>query len=91
MILGLGGSLNVVFVLLFTDRREGFLIQGGYIAVVTAMVVTGLLLVWFLDHPYENDSGSIAPDEMRRSIEIMGLELRRYYDLAPPDGRPETA
>jgi hypothetical protein len=86
--LGLGAFITVAFALFFADRREGFIVQASLIAAITALVVSGLLLVWFLDHPYENSSGSIKPDEMERELAIVQAEHR---DVAPPcdeDGRP---
>jgi hypothetical protein len=74
LILGLGGAVSIGFVLLFTDRREGFFVQASLMAAVCAMVAASLLLVRFLDHPYENQSGSVEPTEMERSIAIMQEE-----------------
>ena len=86
--LGLGALTTVGFALFFADRREHFIVQGTLIAAITALVVSGLLLVWFLDHPYENRSGSIKPDEMERGLVIIEAE---HKDAAPPcdeDGHP---
>jgi hypothetical protein len=46
-------------------------VQTALAAAVTIMVVTGLVLVWFLDHPFQNSTGSIKPVEMERSIDQM--------------------
>jgi hypothetical protein len=73
-ILGLGAVLTIGFALLFADRREGFLVQGVLIASVCGLVSAGLLLVWFLDHPYADQSGSIKPTEMERSLAIVEHE-----------------
>jgi hypothetical protein len=84
----LGAFITVGFALFFADRREHFIVQGSLIAAITALVVSGLLLVWFLDHPYENRSGSIKPDEMERQLVIVEQEHR---DVSPPcdaDGHP---
>ena len=76
----------------FTDRREHFIVQGSLIAAITALVVSGLLLVWFLDHPYENQSGSIKPDEMERQLVIVESEHRHVAvpcdEAGNPVGRP---
>jgi Protein of unknown function (DUF4239) len=77
----LGAFITVGFALFFADRREHFIVQGSLIAAITALVVSGLLLVWFLDHPYENQSGSIKPDEMERQLVIVESEHR---DVAVP-------
>jgi protein-S-isoprenylcysteine O-methyltransferase Ste14 len=80
-VLGLGAVVTVGFALFFADRREHFIVQGSLIAAIAALVVAGLLLVWFLDHPYENQAGSIKPTEMRRQLVIVESEHR---DVAPP-------
>jgi hypothetical protein len=77
----LGAFITIGFALFFADRREHFIVQGTLIAAITALVVSGLLLVWFLDHPYENRSGSIKPDEMERQLVIVESEHR---DVPPP-------
>ena len=57
-LLGLTATLTIGIALLFADRREDFIVQGSLIAAVAALVTSGLLLVWFLDHPYEDQAGS---------------------------------
>jgi hypothetical protein len=71
IILILGGLLTVSFVLLFTDRREDLLVQASLMGVVAAIVTASLLLVWFLDHPFENQNGSIRPVEMERMLQTI--------------------
>ncbi len=89
-ILGLGAALTIGFALLFADRRENFLVQGSLIAAITGLVTAGLLMVWFLDHPYADASGSIKPIEMERQLEIVEHEQREH--VVPPcnsAGEPE--
>jgi hypothetical protein len=86
--LGLGAFITIGFALFFADRREAFIVQASLIAAIAALVISGLLLVWFLDHPYENQSGSIKPDEMERELAVVQAEHR---DVTPPcdeDGHP---
>jgi hypothetical protein len=71
VVLLLGGLVTIMFVALFADRSESAGIQAALIAGVAVMVVAGLLLVRFLDHPYEGTSGSIEPKEMKRTISIL--------------------
>lgn len=74
-ILGIGAVLNIAFVLIFVDRRsEALGTQFALIAGVTAIVVAGLLLVWFLDHPFRDADGSIQPVEMERTMQAMAQE-----------------
>ncbi len=79
--LGFGAFVTIGFAFFFADRREGFIVQGSLIAAIAALVISGLLLVWFLDHPYENSSGSITPDEMERQLVIV---QREHKDVVPP-------
>ena len=53
------------------DRREGVVIQSVTIGFVTTLVTAGLLVVVFLDHPYADQSGSVEPTEMRRTLELI--------------------
>lgn len=86
LILGLGGLATVAFVLIFTDRREAFAVQACMIAAVAAMVSASLVLVWFLDHPYEGGTGSIQPKEMERSLGQMEEELGTARPPCAEDG-----
>jgi hypothetical protein len=80
-ILWLGAALTIGFPLLFADRRESFLVEGSLIAAIAALVTAGLLLVWFLDHPYADQAGSIKPAEMGVSLGIVEDE---QPDVTPP-------
>src|SRR5512132_1536665 len=88
LFLGLGAFVTVGFALFFADRREHFIVQGSLIAAIAALVVSGLLLVWFLDHPYENRSGSIKPDEMERQLVIVEDEHKNAVPPCDEDGQP---
>jgi len=88
-ILGIGALLNIAFVLLFLDRRgESVLTQCILMAAVTAVVVAGLLLVWFLDHPYEDANGSVKPVEMEHTIRSLQNEHPELKPLCDGDGAP---
>ena len=71
VVLGLGAALVIAYMCVQADRREGALIQAIPIGFVTAMVIGGLLVVAFLDRPYEDETGSIRPTEMRRTLALM--------------------
>jgi cytochrome c biogenesis protein CcdA len=90
-VLGLGAIVTVGFALFFADRREHFIVQGTLIAAIAALVVSGLLLVWFLDHPYENRAGSIKPDEMERQLVIIENEQSKLTPLCDEAGNPVAA
>jgi hypothetical protein len=87
-VLGLGAFVTIGFAMFFVDRREHFIVQGSLIGAITALVVSGLLLIWFLDHPYENQSGSIKPDEMERQLVIVEAEQVSAPQLCDAQGHP---
>jgi hypothetical protein len=87
----LGAIVTIGFALFFADRREHFIVQGSLIAAITVLVVSGLLLVWFLDHPYEDSSGSIQPDEMEQQLSIVEDEERRVTPPCDAGGEPIPA
>jgi hypothetical protein len=53
------------------DRREGLLTQSIPIGFFSALATAGLLIVFSLDHPYANEIGSIAPNEMRLTVALI--------------------
>lgn len=81
-VLVLGASLTLGYMVVQADRREGLLIQSIPIGFVSALATAGLLIVFSLDHPYTNDIGSIAPNEMR-----VTLGLIDHGGVAPCDER----
>ncbi len=88
-ILLLGGAITVLFVLSFADSRERFLVQALMIGAVTAIFVSSILFVDFLDHPYENTPGSIKPVDMTKTLALMNADQKasgRSIDV-PCDAR----
>jgi Protein of unknown function (DUF4239) len=90
LILIIGAVVAVASVCFFADPRERAVTQAGMIAAVAIIVVSGLVLVRFLDKPYEDVSGSIKPTAMTRTLEQMerdhrerGQAVVRCADLTP--------
>ena len=71
LVLGLGAALVIGYMLVFADPRERFVIQAMMTGAVTTMVVSGLLIVGFLDTPYGDRSGSIRPTETERTLQLI--------------------
>jgi len=88
LVLLLGGSVAVTLQLSMTDRRERFAVQGTMIAGVAAVVAAGLLLVYFLDHPYQRHVGSVEPGEIRNTLVMMHAQAPGLALPCRPDGRP---
>ena len=71
LVLGIAASLTLAYMCVQADRREGPLIQAIPIGFVSAVATAGMLVVFFLDHPYTNESGGIAPTEMQRTLAVI--------------------
>jgi hypothetical protein len=80
----LGGALVVVYMCLYADPAEPAVVQSLMIGAVTTMVVAGMLVVWFLDRPYENASGSIKPTAMTLTLQQMEATSGAADTGAPP-------
>ncbi len=93
IILAIGAVVSVAYVWLFADPGERFLVQAAMIGSVTALVTASLLVVNFLDRPYQNGNGSIFPVEMTRSLRVMEEHKNIAGPLRPPCsplGRPTS-
>ncbi len=91
-VLILGALLTVGWIVLGADRRGSFVVQACAVASVAAMATATLLLVWFLDHPFANETGSIQPIEMEETLRVIAEETHaERIDVTPPcseDGNP---
>jgi hypothetical protein len=76
LILIIGAVVVITSVALFADPKEAAVTQAALAAGVAIIVVSGLVLVRFLDQPYEDKSGSIKPTAMERSLVLMEREHR---------------
>jgi len=88
LVLVLGGVVAVVLQLAMADPRERLAVQCGMIAGVAAIVAAGLLLVWFLDHPYEGHTGSIQPTDMQRTLTEVRAAHPRLEASCSAEGVP---
>ena len=76
LILIIGAVVVIASVALFADREEAAVTQAAMVAAVAIIVVSGLVLVRFLDKPYEDRNGSIKPRAMERTLAQMEREHR---------------
>ena len=94
-VLILGALLTVGWIVLGADRRGSFVVQASAVASVAAMATATLLLVWFLDHPFADESGSITPIEMEEVLRVIEEESHAEgVDVTHPcteDGDPLSA
>jgi hypothetical protein len=70
-----GGCVAVALQLGMADPRERLRIHGLLLAGLASVVAAGLLIVYFLDHPYQPHSGGIQPNAMQHAVAMMeGLQ-----------------
>jgi hypothetical protein len=84
LILIIGAVVVIASVALFADREEGPVTQAAMVAAVAIIVASGLVLVRFLDKPYEDKSGSIKPTAMERTLAQMEREHRERGQAVIP-------
>jgi hypothetical protein len=74
LILIIGAVVVIGSTALFANREETPVTQAAMASAVAIIVVSGLVLVRFLDKPYEDNSGSIKPTAMERTLAQMERE-----------------
>jgi hypothetical protein len=65
-----------VYMLFFADSGERAVVQGLLMGTVVSVLVTMLVLLQFLNHPFHPGVGGLRPDAMRRTLIILDEELR---------------
>jgi len=65
------GCMAVALQLGMVDPRERLRIHGPMIAAMASVVAAGLLIVYFLDHPYQGHVGDLEPTAMRRTVALI--------------------
>jgi hypothetical protein len=83
-----GGCVSVALQLGMVDPRERVVVHGLMLAGAASVVTACLLIVYFLDHPYQRHTGGIQPSAMRHTLVQMrnldpGLRL-----ACTTNGRP---
>jgi hypothetical protein len=66
-----GGCVAVAMQLSMADPRERVQVQALMVAGLASVVAAGLLIVYFLDHPYQRHAGGIQPTAMRQVLVMM--------------------
>jgi len=68
-------ALIVLYMLFFADSGERATVQALMMGTVVAVVVSTLLLLQFLDHPFHDGVGGLRPDAMQRTLKVIDQEL----------------
>ena len=93
LVLFLSAGILFAFMLFFADRGERVLVQGTMMGGVAVLVSSLLLLLWFLDHPYDGGAGSLQPVAMQSTLDVMQSNTgiaARIDDLCDANGAPRA-
>jgi hypothetical protein len=80
LVLALIAALIVVFMMLFADSNERAFVQAVQIGTVVAVMIATLLVIRFLDDPYNPGLGSLRPTAMTRALAVLDQERRIVGD-----------
>jgi hypothetical protein len=80
LILIIGAVVVIATVGFFANSEERRVTQAVMVAGIAVIVVSGLILVRFLEKPYEDKSGSIKPTAMTRTLAMM----QQHVGDSPP-------
>jgi hypothetical protein len=83
------GCISVALQLVIVDPRERLRGQGLLVAGVASVVAAGLLIVYFLDHPYGRHTGGIEPSAMEQSLVLTEKLEPKVRPGCSPSGRPD--
>jgi len=76
-------ALIFFYMLFFADSGERAVTQAMLMGCVTAVVVSTLLLLQFLDNPFHPGAGSLRPVAMERVLTVIDEELALVGDRTP--------
>ena len=84
IVLFLSAGILFVFMLFFADPGESAVVQATMMGGVIVLVVSLLLLLWFLDNPYHGGVGSLKPVAMERTLGLLHQEAQIAGGVDPP-------
>jgi hypothetical protein len=84
IVLFLSAAILFVFMLLFADSAEPRFVQATMMGGVAVLVSSLLLLLGFLDNPYQGGLGTLKPSAMTNTLHLMRKEAALVGGVAPP-------
>ena len=82
LMLILGSSATVLYLIVFADRRERWWVQGAMMGTITGLVVSTLLVIHFLDNPFTPNGTYIGPTEMHTTLRLFDRQLVLAQDTS---------
>jgi hypothetical protein len=83
IVLFLIAGVIFAYMLFFADSGERAVSQAMLIGSATAVIVAMIVLLWFLDNPYQKGVGGLRPTAMERTIATMD-DARRILGITTP-------
>jgi hypothetical protein len=83
LVLFFSASAIVVFMLFFADSGEHAIVQGVMIGSVVAVITASLLLLAFLNNPFQKGTGGLRPVAMERTLGILEQARRIVKESGP--------
>jgi len=87
IVLFLSAGILFVFMLFFADSAERVIVQATMMGGVAVLVSSLLLLLGFLDNPYQGDLGTLKPTAMKNTLELMQKESSLVGGVTAPCDR----
>jgi hypothetical protein len=89
IVLLIASGVIFVYMLFFADSAERAIVQATMMGGVAVVITSTLLLLVFLDHPYESGLGGLRPVAMERALKQLREErtLAREPIVIPCDAR----
>jgi Protein of unknown function (DUF4239) len=83
IVLFLSAGMLFVFMLLFADSAEPRFVQATMMGGVAVLVSSLLLLLGFLDNPYQGSLGTLKPSAMTNTLNLLHKEATLVGGVAP--------
>ncbi len=74
IVLLLSATVIFVYMLFFADSAERAIVQATMMGGVAIVITSTLLLLWFLDNPFQSGIGSLRPVAMERTVRMLDQE-----------------
>ena len=89
IVLLIASGVIFVYMLFFADSAERAIVQATMMGGVAVVITSTLLLLVFLDHPYESGAGGLRPVAMERALAQIGQEraFAREKIIVPCDSK----
>lgn len=89
IVLFIASVVIFIYMLFFADSAERAIVQATMMGGVAVVITSTLLLLVFLDHPYESGVGGLRPVAMERALAQIRQEraLARERTIIPCDSK----